>query len=176
MCAGFLLEFVGFAIAAVGLWKTWKANADGRPFFSPRIRRFGNWVWVKLLRRHPRMHVGTARGTTWTTSSASGSGYVSTFTDELTLEEKVQAAQENALRALADAATAQQAASEEKHRRERAVSQLQDQLHGTEEALSAFARELVVDGVPPTVAGVACAVLGLLLQAVASIATFNGVS
>lgn len=80
----------------------------------------------------------------WTTSSAFGSGYVSTaFTDEMTLEEK---------------------------------GQLRDQLHSTEEALSALARELVVDGVPLTVAGVACAVLALLLQAVASIATFNGVS
>ena len=51
---------------------------------------------------------------------------------------------------------------------------LERQIHGTQQELSKFARGLVVDGVPLTVTGLTFAVFGLLLQAVASIATFNG--
>jgi len=175
MCIGFLLEFVGFGVAAFGSWQTWKANADERPFFSARIRKAGNWIRVEVFRRRPRTHQVTGSASGSSTVHGDAAGYVSqTLTDAMTLETKIEAVQANALKALAAAAEAHRVAVEEKRERKTAMAVLEKQIHGTQQELSKFARGLVVDGVPLTVTGLTFAVFGLVLQAVASIATFNG--
>jgi hypothetical protein len=173
MMVGFLLEFIGLGIAAFGLWKTWRANANGRPFFSPRLRAAARWIRRHILRRSPRTQSasGTANGTISIRGDATGT-VTEVFTEDMTLEEKVNAAQENAVRALKNAATAQQGVEAERRAREAAVDSLTSQLQGTQETLTTFARELVVDGVPLTVGGLVFAAVGLTLQALATAAMF----
>lgn len=174
MCAGFTLELVGFAFAAFGLWQTWWANADGRPFFHPRIRNAARWTRVNVFRQKPKpvtvnLSAGMIAGLTMDASAFVSMG----LTDDMTVEAKIATVQDNALKALADASSAHGAVRQEQRAREKAVKELESRIAAAEQQLTVFAKGLVVDGIPLTVAGLVFAVIGLLLQAVASVATFT---
>jgi len=122
MCVGFAVELLGLGVAAFGFWQTWKVNAEGRPFFSARIRRAANWVRRHLLRRKPRVHSGSGTASSTTRVHGDAHGFVSeVFTDEMTVEAKVEVAQANALRALENAAAAHRASQAEMRAREQAI-------------------------------------------------------
>ena len=177
MCIGIALELMGFGCVAVGLWQTWQANADGRPFFHRRIRQAARWVLVNAFRRKPKSVAGSGFAVGARLTMGAAAGYASLgLTDEMTVDAKIAAVQANALRALADAASAQEAVGREQRAREKAVAELESQIAGAEQSLTSFARGLIVHGVPLTVAGLVCAIAGSLLQAAASIATFYLVS
>lgn len=122
----------------------------------------------------PRTHVvGTARGIV-SGPTLSAHGYVSTpLTPELTLEQKIEAVQENALRALRDASQAMAAVTTEQRKREQEVREMANRLEGAETTLVSRTKRLVVDGIPAAVAGLVLATVGLTLQALASLATFS---
>lgn len=175
MCVGFLFELVGLALAAVGLWQTWSEHAGARPFFPLPVRRAGHWIRTHVLRRPPpAVSVGVGAGTI--TLEASASGYASNrFNDQMTLEEKVETAQDNALRALEHAAKASDAIRTEVHDRKRAIASLEEQVAAVDSRVTDFAKGLILDGIPLTVFGLGCAVFGLLLQGLANVVTFPGV-
>ena len=101
-------------------------------------------------------------------------GYVSTpLTPEMTLDQQIEAIQTNALRALKDASQALAAVTTEQRKREQAVRELTGRLEGAEVTLASQAKRLVVDGIPTAVVGLGLAAVGLMLQALASIATFS---
>ena len=51
LCIGFVLEALGIGLTALGLHRTWRANANGRDFLAPWARRRVEWVKYVLLRR-----------------------------------------------------------------------------------------------------------------------------
>jgi hypothetical protein len=174
MCLGFLLELGGLGMAARGFWATWRDNADGRPFLPLWVRRLRQWFRVRILRQ-PRTHpVGTSRRTAWDTMAIDDHAQVALLlTEDQTLEQKVEAVQQNALRALEDASQARVAVTSEQRAREQAIRELTSRLEGAEVTLTTHAKGLVVDGIPTAVAGLVLAALGLIFQALASIATFS---
>jgi len=107
-------------------------------------------------------------------STLTDHGYASTpLTPELTLDQKIEAVQTNALRALKDASQATAAVTTEQHKREEAIRKLTNRLDGAEVTMASQAKRLVVDGIPTAVVGLGLAAVGLVFQALASVATFS---
>src|SRR4051812_1441853 len=99
-CLGFVLEIIGLACAARGLWRTWRDNAQGRSFFSPRVTGALGWIRVRLLRREPITVTGQAIGI-MPSFEMSAAGYaLQGLSDTMSLDAKIEAVQANALNAL----------------------------------------------------------------------------
>ena len=167
MGLGFLFEFIGLAVAACGLFHTWRDNADGRPFFWAWVGRVSAWVSVKVFHHEPRQREGNASVTNTITVSASGFA-AEGLNDEMTSAQKFEAIQTNAIKALTSAVKAHEAVSQEKRDRTAAISELASQINHTKTDVTSFARNLVVDGIRPAACGLVMAAFGLLLQATAS--------
>jgi hypothetical protein len=165
---GFLLEATGLLLTARGLWRTWRANSAGRDFLSPRLRHAVNWIMYSLLRR-PRPVVTLGLNATLRRDEAAMHGTVfQEFRDDMTIDERADIAQANALSALEAAGAAQSAIADEQRERKAGHAQLDERITGTESDLTTFARSLVVDGIPLAVGGLGLAAVGLLLQSIAS--------
>ena len=170
---GFLFEFIGLAVAACGLFRTWHDNAGGRPFFWAWVGRVSAWVSFKVFHHEPRQHEGHASVTNTITMSASGYA-TEHLSDDMTSAQKFEAIQTNAIRALTSAVKAHEAVSQEKRDRVAAIFELASQIDNTKTDVTLFARNLVVDGIRPAACGLFMAATGLLLQAAA--AAFGGAS
>jgi hypothetical protein len=167
---GFLVEALGLTLAAVGLRRTWKANTDGREPLWPWLGKCADFVLYRVLRRRRTPVTITASGSAHGHSSVSGSVYGHTpLNDGMTVDQKIEAVQSNALSALKSAAQAQGAVAKEQREREQALNGLAERLSGTEAELRSYAKRLVVDGIPMAIGGLAVIGLGLLIQTVGNL-------
>ena len=164
LIVGSMVEAVGLALTALGLWRTWKANT-GQPL--PWLWQCADFVLYKVLRRK-RTPV-TLRPHGSAISHAAWTGFLyghQPLTDGMTVDQKIDAVQANALAAIESAAHAYEAAGKEQREREQALKGLEQRLSGSEEELRTYAKRLVVDGIPLAIGGLAVAGLGLLIQTV----------
>lgn len=168
--AGYPLEFAGLCLAALGLWRTWHENAEGAPFFPDPVRRAVRWFQRVVLRQRPVAirAVGSMDLSGLGALEGHGSAW-SEFSAEMSVEEKLEAVQANARRALDAAALATAAVAKERATRESQFASLEQRLAGAEVELKAHAKRLVVEGIPLAVAGLVLVALGLVLQAYGSI-------
>jgi hypothetical protein len=168
--AGFLFEAFGLILTAVGLWRTWKANTDGREPMWPWLRQCVDFLLHNVLRRTPSAGTISASGsgTSHFTGTASGYAYQS-LNDEMTLDQKIETVQANALSALESAAQARAAVAKEQREREVALKSLEARLSSTEAEFRDYAKRLVVDGIPMAIGGLAVVGLGLLIQTLGSL-------
>lgn len=167
---GFLVEAYGLTLTAVGLWRTWKANTDGREPLWPWLRQCADYLLYKVLRRKRAAVVLAPAASAHAHASLSASGYSHTpLNDEMTVEQKIETVQANALTALQLAAGAHGAVTEEQGKRERAFKGLEDRITGTETELRTYATRLVVDGIPMAIGGLVLIGLGLLVQTVGNL-------
>ena len=168
MVLGFTLETCGFVLAGVGLWRTWRDNADGRDFLSPKIRG----IVDRALLRSPRVVPG--RASAGIAVEADAAGFLSRgFTEGMTPDQKLDVAQGNAIAALKSASEARHEIDKERVQRQLEIEALEKRVDAMQADTQAFAKRLVVDGVPVAVVGLSLAAFGLLLQAIPSIATFG---
>jgi hypothetical protein len=165
---GFVVEATGLCLTARGLWRTWRANSSGHDFLAPWARRVVNWLLHSLLRRpHPATTIRLNATLPGVEAAFHGHAF-QTFRDDSTIEERVDIAQANALSALQAASTANSAIAAERRERQTGHAQLDQRIASTESDVTAFARSLVVDGIPLAVTGLGLAGLGLLLQTIGS--------
>jgi hypothetical protein len=172
MIFGFILEFLGLGVAASGLLLTWRENANGRSFLSPRIERMTSRIRA-ILGRPTRVQDGgeVAAMSAW---AGTASGYAPFIMDSsLETEEKFDALAAGLNRALERVTQALHAVQDETKKREAADKGLERRIGQTEQQVKSYSQRLVVDGVPRAVVGLFAAAVGLLCQGVATVATFN---
>jgi hypothetical protein len=165
MAAGYALEVCGLVLAGFGLLRTWRDNADGRPFLAgmPRLLR----LWGRVTGR-PHVAHGSGGGTM---PSMTGSAYGHSplvLDPEATVDEKLAALVAHSNRAMVEAMGAHAAADREASKRRRAVQGLQDRMESLEEQARAYTRRALVEGVPVAIIGLFLAGFGLLLQGLAT--------
>lgn len=167
---GFVIEAAGLTLTAIGLWRTWRANTDGREPLWPWLRRCSDFLLYKVLRRKREpitLSVGTGR-----IGHRAGSATVyghQPLSDEMTIDQKIEAVQANALSALDSAARAHSAVGKERSEREHALKGFEERISGTEADLRDYAKRLVVDGIPMAVSGLVVTGVGLLVQTVGNV-------
>jgi hypothetical protein len=172
MIVGFALELCGLGCAGNGLVKTWRANAPGRvmyPQWSSTIHHALARVGIRQTHT-----VSSSRSTSWDTDAVTVTedAYVTQLlTAEMTTDDRIEAVQANAVHALEAAVEARQRMASEQRARERDVDDLRRKITQSEQTTSHLAKSLVVDGVPLAVFGLWLAFAGLVLQAVAGVAT-----
>lgn len=166
---GFVMEIVGLGCAAVGLWRTWHDNADGRPFFPPRVRAASRWMSRHILKRSPAAITGQIVGVL-PALGFEAAGHVSQgLNDSMTVDAKIEAVQSNALHALDRATSAGQAVEQERRERERAIEEVLARLDGAERSMTDYTKGLLVEGIPLAVGGLAAATVGLIIQTVVAL-------
>ena len=160
MLVGYTLEAIGLALAGWGLRGTWKANAEGRSFLAglPRWMRFWQARQPPAQGRTVGAHV---------TSGWAG-GYTPTPFSGGTPEERLSA-MEAAFHGLERRVHDNRAGLDiETTALRRDIQALYARTAATANRAEAYARELVVDGVPLAVVGLGFALLGLALQGLAT--------
>lgn len=172
MIVGFVLEALGLAMASWGLWRTWRRNADDRAFWPRQVRRPFAWLRRQVLRRKTATvepKANTARGGFQLGGTAFSTHALNA---DMTIDEKIEAVQANAMAARKAVVMAELQIREEASIRKRHIAELRQRIASVEVDAASYARQLVVDGVPQAILGLAAAALGLVLQGVASVATF----
>ena len=170
---GFLFEIFGLGIAARGLWETWRSNAGDRRMLPDRVHAAGRWFRRRVLHRKPRTVQGNGN-LRLPAPVVQASGTVTKgLRDDMDIEAKIAVVQENALQGVRIASEAGAAIREETRERKEADEALANRHHHAKETTRSYAQRLVVGGIPKAVGGLAFAAVGLLLQAIASVATFN---
>lgn len=165
---GFLIEALGLGLTGTGLWQTWRANAAGRDFLPARVRRWVDWVKHSVLRR-PRPSISVSANAVLPPLEMVGHITAKqTFTEYMTIDEKVNVVQANALAALQSAGNLASELRAERRQRSESDDRLSARIQGTEHQVREFARSMVVDGIPLAVLGVVLTTIGLLLQTIAS--------
>jgi hypothetical protein len=170
MASGYILEVCGLLIAAYGLRKTYRENADGRPFLA-------DWPWLMRLMERVTGGQHVARGSGSATlpgMTGSGAGIAPLRLDPAaTIDDKLAALVEHSNRALAEAVGARAAVDVEGRKRRRAVEGLKARMGTLEEGARAYTRRVLVAGVPMAIVGLFLAGLGLLLQGLATWLTWG---
>lgn len=164
---GYVLELAGFVCAAWGLQKTWKENAQGRPF--PILDRAWQWLRVKLLRRPGRettFRLGTA-----TVHHSAGTVTLRQqvpLTPEMSINDQIAALARN-IDYVADMATAAHDRVGKLDMRNVAeLGGLRADVQGMHTSLTRQDSDLAIRGIPLAAFGLVLATVGLLLQAIGS--------
>ncbi len=165
---GYVVELGGFICAAVGLTKTWREHANGRPCLPPRLDRMRLWVVHRVLKR-PRVHVLGVASAEMAAMSAHAVARVSRpLTDEMSTDERIAALQFN-LDKVADLATqAHQLVHSEESARRAEAKALRTEMQQVRDSLAQQDSDMIVRGVPLAAFGIGLATVGLFLQAVGS--------
>ena len=166
MGVGYGLELVGFALTGRGLYVTWRDNAEGRPFWPPKLS-----AWVRrILGKTPEVHgaFGSATGEV----SMAGHGYVVEKVDpEAPVPDQIATLGRNIERAMEHASQAHTAVAQEKGERKQAVRAVEAEIRHVEQSSERLSKDLAVGGIRMSVVGLTFATLGLLLQVPGSMAS-----
>lgn len=141
--AGFLIEAIGLAVTARGLWRTWQAN---RPSEAEGEGAAEGWFDLR----------GAASGST-------------PLDHTRPLEELLDELNTSVGQAHAAATEAKVAVDLERESRERAIAQLELRTESVERGVKIFAQQLTVDGIPMAAAGLGILCGGLLVQTAANV-------
>jgi hypothetical protein len=159
---GYACELAGLAIAAFGMWRSWKVNAYGVPFWPPRIRS-AYFRMARLWGQKPRPVYAHAEAAVVTVSGASGFVTVGRMAGA-TVDERLDALETD----VDELKTSTQKLANEQEAQKKALGaavaklrrEIADAQQTTERRLSA---QTVTD-LRPAAGGVALAAFGLLLQ------------
>ena len=159
MGIGYVFELGGFALTGRGLYVTWRDNADGRPFWPPKLSA----VVRKIMGKTPEVHA--VFGSSVGELSMAAHGYVVEKVDpEAPVSDQIATLGRNIERAMEQGSQAHTAIAQETGERKQAIKALEAEIQRVEQSSERLSKDLAVGGIWMTVVGLGCAIFGLLLQ------------
>lgn len=170
MVAGVLFEIAGLALAARGLWVTWRDLSRGQPFLGPRMTAAVQWLRQKILRRPAPAASGSARSTLPGFESVATGYALEPVNDEMALDEKLDVLARNTRHAMETASRALHQATLAERRFQKMPEEWRAATEAAKMSAILHGEDQMVRGIPNAAFGLGAATIGLILQAVASLA------
>jgi hypothetical protein len=160
LIVGYAAEAVGLGMAMRGLYKTWVANAPGRPLLPALAQLRARLRRPQAITVHPSgIASGAALGDITVTGTATGKA------GPLSLEEQLAELRDDVTQLRSAVRDAAQAFAEERSGRQEDVASVRRDMTDRDAQVEALAVRLTVDGIPLAVKGPGLTLTGLVVQA-----------